>query len=333
MRVLVSARWLGGAGGTERAVHAVLNALQGEDVTLVMESFLGGDWSAVPASTRIYFANEHRKPISLSRGQEGNVCRSWSDADVGDLGDFDLHIAYFHGPDVTSETTAKLRLVVPCGNDASHFLDRYHVIALEAPDNKLHQSRNTPQVLLPPPLLPLPAPRMPHTEIPHGFFLTIFNPYNPVVKGVDDLLRAAENAPLPIVWCHSERTLKFVIDDSLAKHPNIIHIDDPAASEMRYLYECCVAYLNFSRQEGFGWASADALRYSRQIVTRRIGVYTFPQAKRSGVHITRKNWRARWSVLQQQGPPHREEELDWLSPHAYRAALRNLLEQRDRYCA
>ena len=42
MRILISAGWLGGAGGAERALYSILRALGGHDVDVVVRQRLGG---------------------------------------------------------------------------------------------------------------------------------------------------------------------------------------------------------------------------------------------------------------------------------------------------
>jgi glycosyltransferase involved in cell wall biosynthesis len=234
-------------------------------------------------------------------------------------GEYDLHLAfYFNGPDVTSVSRARVRLLVPCGNNVTHLRDRYDIVALESPDNARLVPDGWRSVLLPPPFFPLAEKATePPRGVPTEFFLTVFNPYDPV-KGADDLATAADSAPLPIVWCHSNRTVEFTIEPRLAQHPNIIHIDDPSTGEMRALYEHCAAYLSFSRSEGFGWAAADALQYSRAIATRPIGVFSYPESHQTGVCLVDDFWDFDWSRLEVGSTVAPDRDLTWMSPEVYR---------------
>jgi hypothetical protein len=196
------------------------------------------------------------------------------------------------------------------------------VVALESPDNTRFVPAGHRWLLLPPPLGPLAqTAQAPSIDLPPRFYLTVFNPYHPI-KGEDDLLVAADQAPLPIVWCHSQQTLKFSIPPKLVDHPNVVHVVDAAPSELRFLYEACEAYLAFSRSEGFGWASADALQYSRAVVTRPIGVFSFKEAHQQGVHLIGPEWSFDWSRLEQPATPTQDRDLEWISPEAYLARIR-----------
>jgi glycosyltransferase involved in cell wall biosynthesis len=173
---------------------------------------------------------------------------------------------------------------LPCGNDVTRIRDKYDLVALESPDNARLVPDDRGSVLLPPTTFAV----------------------------------AADSAPLPIVWCHSNRTLEFDIEPRLAEHPNIIHIDDPSTGEMRSLYERCTAYLSFSRSEGFGWAAADGLRYSRAVVSRPIGVFSFPESHQSGVHLVGETWDFDWSLLDAGSTAPPDRDLSWMSPEVFR---------------
>ena len=321
MRVLLSARELGGAGGSERALASVLRAFERDDVDLVVKTQLGGIWAELPAATHVSSLSSRRWSSSGSGGQrENRVTNYLGDSIRRRMGsEYDLHLAfYFNGPDVTSVSRARVRLLVPCGNDVTHLRDKYDIVALESPDNDRLVPDGWRSVLLPPPFFTLAeeAAKPPH-GLPTEFFLTVFNPYDPV-KGADDLATAADSAPLPIVWCHSNRTVEFTIEPRLAEHPNIIHIDDPSTGEMRALYEHCAAYLSFSRSEGFGWAAADALRFSRAVVSRPVGVFSFPESHQTGVHLVGEVWDFDWSLLEADSTAAPDRDLSWMSPEAFR---------------
>ncbi len=217
---------------------------------------------------------------------------------------------------------------MPCGNKVTRLRDKYDVVALESPDNARLVPDGWRSVLLPPPFSALAEEAVePSRSLPGEFFLTVFNPWDPL-KGADDLATAADSAPLPIVWCHSNRTLQFDIEPRLAEHANIIHVDDPSTGEMRWLYERCAAYLSFSRTEGFGWAAADGLRYSRAVVSRPIGVFSFPESHQNGVHLVGEVWDFDWSLLDAGSTVAPDRDLSWMSPEVFRRRVDLIVAER-----
>lgn len=316
MRVLLSGLYLGGAGGTERAMHGMLHALSSDSVDTVVSHTLGGEWSDIPRSVRIHSRKSWRwiapsRPVG--RLFLNPIRRALSEC-------YDVAIMQRWAPDVISTSRSRLRLVIPSGNSLKNFPVKFDFVAMQAPDNVKFLEAGMPSLLLPPPLLPLSEFRLrPRHPLPPHYFLTVFNPYG-VVKGSADLRRAADDSPLPIVWCHSTATLRFEIETSLQNHPNIVHIESPTAAELRYLYENCRAYLSFSLSEGFGWAIADALRYSPAVVSRPVGVLSFPEAIQAGVHLLDDTWSVDWSRFDETTATPRRN-LDFLSPEQFRRRL------------
>lgn len=323
MRVLISANVLGGPGGAQRALDSILRSLEQDEVHIVarrrvatdvaegvrVDNHLGWRWrgSHSTVGLRSRFARVVLNPVRrlLSRR-------------------YDVYIELYQGSPLGKAIRADLRLLVPSGNvverDRAASVDR---VAMQAPDNVRLVPPGAPTVLLTPPVYELSESRSrPDAPVPSEFLLTVFNPYGPI-KGADDLARAADASPLPIVWCHSSVTLRFDIDESLMAHPNIVHVENPTPAELRYLYEACHAYLCFSRSEGFGWSIADGLRYSPAVISRSIGLLTDPRVDLSGVHIVGEEWAPDWSVLEQRTDP-ADRDLSWLEPARFRTALLNL---------
>ncbi len=174
-------------------------------------------------------------------------------------------------------------------------------------------------VLLPPPYFDLAARSASVPGIPAEFFLTVFNPYGDV-KGLPDLRRALESTPLPIVWCRSNSTAAAEVPPELLHHPLLVHAVDLTVEQLRHLYERCTAYLCFSRTEGFGWAIADALRYSRAVVSRRLGVLTFPEAVADRrVHLVPEaDWAFDWHSLSVPSSASDPSQFSWLSAERFR---------------
>lgn len=331
----MTAPWLGGTGGSERALHDALAALHDKQVELVVAEQLGGPLASVPPLTHVQpWGVWHYRGSSTATGLKGVAARGLlNPLRKRTTRSFDLHLAYRGGPDITSVTRAGIRLFVPCGNRVTWTPGSYgtwtpgtyDAVAMEAPDNHRLVPLNVPSVLLPPALLPLADQAESLPKLPKEFFLTVFNPGS-AIKGAQDLSAAVDGAPLPIVWCHSIRTKQFTIAPGLLQHRNIVHVDDPSPSRLRFLYEHCAAYLSFSRREGFGWAIADALQYSRALVSRPIGVLSFAELHQSGVHLIGDPWEFDWSLLDPATGDSMKRDLRVLSPEAFRDRIFALID-------
>lgn len=329
VRVLFSALWLGGAGGCERAVHCALKAFENDQVDLVVHTQLDGPWSVIPPSVRVN-SPDHWRWIwanSSSRYKGRLAKHALNPLRRELLPKYDVDITFPHGLDLSNASRSTVRLVIPGGTIIGPRHGKFDFVAMESPDNLRFVPEGARSLLLPPPLAPLAdTVDRPEVALPAEYFLTVFNPYDPV-KGSDDLASVADTAPLPIVWCHSDRTLKFAIDPFLAHHPNIFHVRDATPEQMRYLYEGCAAYLAFSRSESFGFSAADALRYSRAIVSRPVGVFSFPESRQGGVHMVGETWEFDWSLLEGDPAPMPLRDVSWLSPEAFRARVGTIVAE------
>ncbi|MEO7268511.1 MAG: hypothetical protein ABIW49_04810 [Knoellia sp.] len=300
MRVLISAGWLGGAGGAERALHSIARALDGDTVDIVVRGRLGGAWAETPASARIRSANDYRwYGAGHAQGLKGallqrvaNPIRRFLDPR------FDVHLQFLSGAHIAAAARANVRLVIPSGNSVPESTARlFDAVAMQAPDNQHLVPVGGRGVLLPPPVFPLAtSAERPPVTLPGEFVLTVFNPYDRI-KGMQDLERALDESPLPLVWCHSQATVRFDIPDNLLSHPRIIHVVNASPAELRFLYEQCSAYVSFSLTEGFGWSAADALRYSPAVATRRIGVFSNEAAWQPGTLPVADDGRVEWDKL------------------------------------
>ena len=316
----MSAGWLGGAGGAERALYSVLRALEPDDVDVVVRQRLAGPYSETQPGVRVYsLANWRWRGSARTTGAKGaliqrllNPIRRAVDQP------HDVSIQFLHGGRINAAARTGVRLLIPSGSMvSSDTAKHYDAIALQAPDNVHLAPRDHPTVLLPPPVFHLSDAVGPLSEgLPSRFYLTVFNPHHPV-KGVEDLLRAADSAPHPIVWCHSKQTMEWQMPRELEGHPGIVHVESPTPAQLRGLYERCLAYLSFSRSEGFGWSTADALRYTGIVVSRPVGVLSFPQARQEGVIIVGKSWDVNWLMLPSE-PVVPTRDLGWLSPVQFR---------------
>ncbi len=329
MKVLISAGWLGGAGGAERALHSVIRALESDDVDVVVRQRLGGSLAETGPRVRIFSMSDWRwKAAALASGPKGALMRRVVNP-VRRLAipRYDVYVQFFAGPSLGDTVRADVRLLIPSGNHVPpEVAARFDYVALQAPDNSAFVEKGTPTLLLPPPVWDVSERATPPSvELPDRFFLTVFNPYDPI-KGVDDLAAAVDDAPHPIVWCHSQQTVSFPIPEKLRGHPRIVHVEEPDPAELRYLYENCVAYLSFSRSEGFAWSVADALRYSPLVVSREIGVFSYPQARQVGTISLGEVWNLEWSSLRDRAQQHVERDLDWMSAGRFRRQLAALRE-------
>lgn len=329
MKVLVSFGWLGGAGGAERALHSIVRALENDHVDVVVRQRLDGPLAIVPQSTTVLPLKSWRWwGAAMNVGWKGHLVQKVINPVRRQLQPaYDVYLQSLTGPTLAPAVRAAVKLIIPSGfpipdNRMAHF----DHVAMQSPDNESLAPPGASTVLLPPPLYPLcDVLEPPSVELPESYYLTAFNPYDPV-KGVEDLASALRETPHPIVWCHSQRTLRFAIPEQLAHHPRLIHVNDPGPAQLRYLYEHCRAYLSFSKSEGFGWSLADALRYSPRLATRPIGIFSYPEAWQPGTLRVGEPWSVDWDQLQSE-PEGVDRDLSFVSPEHFRERLAVLCHQ------
>lgn len=328
MRILINTPYLGGAGGLERAVWSIAHALSEDDVHIVAGHHLGGPLGSLPPGVTLNSRRDWRwRGAWTTSGPRAR----WIKKVVNPVRKHLLHrydalLTFPHTVDLSDFCRARVRLLIPAGAPVLLPRSSFDLVALEAPDNDRLMRTSAPTVLLPPPYVGLSRDRRPPQQaLPTRFFLTVFNPHDPV-KGADDLLWAADTAPHPIVWCHSSRTVTFQIDEDLARHPNIVHIDDASPAELRHLYENCEAYLMFSRSEGFGWAAVDALAYSPLVVSRVTGIFSFAECPHDGVMLLGDDWRVDWDDVATH-PRAAQRNLEWLAAPRFRERLMKVIAQ------
>ena len=327
MRILITTPWLGGAGGVERLVQEVCRALPDDHVDVVYRLHLGGELAELRASVttrggrslRFRGSNSANRLVrSTVRRLIDPLRRRWSR--------YDIELALSGGPKVNDAVHARLRLFDACGAFTS-MPEGFDLLWREAPTSDRQRREDQACIVLPPPLAVDPGATQPVDGIPDRFLLTVFNPYGEV-KGIADLERIIDTLPLPLVWCHSRATVEFTLPDTLLDHPNIVHFDQLGSAERRWLYQRADAYLCFSRTESFGYAIADALAYSRAVVSRRVGVLSYPEAVHDSVFLVDDEWAFDWSLLDTVplGPPDRD--VSFMAPERFRSALLALLEPR-----
>lgn len=326
MRVLVSAAWMGGAGGAERALHSVLRALDQDQVDVVVRERLSGPYAEVGPHVRVFSLYDWQwRWANMRKGPKGAlVQRLVNPLRRLVLPRYDVYLQFFSGADLNDTVRADVRLLIPSGNAISpEKAARFDAVAMQAPDNIRFVPEGTATVLLPPPVYDLAeTAERPPVDLPEQFYLTVFNPYGGV-KGTEDLARVVESAPHPFVWCHSQATVGHTIPDELANHPRIVHVEDATPQQLRYLYEHCEGYVSVSKTEGFGWSIADALRYSPQLVSREIGVLTYPQARLVTVQ-NRACWPEEWTFVASPVDYLQADTIGWLSGGSFRHRLLDL---------
>lgn len=324
LRVLISAGTLGGPGGAQRALGSILRALAADHVDVVARKVVARPPEDSTTPRHVWDARDWRWLGAKSTvGVNGVLAGLLNPVRSRLFPPYDVYLRLYQGVDLNRAVRARVRLLVPSGNSVSLADARGHdFVAMQAPDNADLVEAGPALILLPPPLYPL-SDRVdePGTALPRAFYLTAFNPYGPI-KGADDLERAAERSPLPIVWCHSDRGIATDVPDVLRNHPRVVHVIDPSPAEMRWLYERCAAYLCFSKSEGFGWSIADGLRHAPVVVSRDIGILTHPGARcMAGVIRTGAAWDIDWSEMPTRRGDVPVRDLGFQAPEAFRRSL------------
>lgn len=326
LRILVSAGTMGGPGGAQRALASILRACAADDVDVVARKVVAPIPDGAAAPRHVWDRQHWRWTGSKSTvGLNGAIASVLNPLRARIFPRYDVHIRLFQGVELNAAVRAGVRLLVPSGNPIDEATGRpFDFVAMQAPDNAAFVPDGVAAVLLPPPLYPLSDDSCePRSAMPREFYLTAFNPYGPV-KGTDDMERAAEEAPLPIVWCHSDKGVVNHVPEKLREHPRIVHVPDPTEAELRWLYERCTAYLCFSKTEGFGWSIADGLRYAPVVVSRDIGILTHPAARDLPGVIRTDDWLVDWSVMPTRRGPLPARDLSFQSPEAFRRALHDI---------
>lgn len=152
----------------------------------------------------------------------------------------------------------------------------------EAPDGVRYLKNNSKNLVIPPPVFFVSAKSEKVLDIQDKYFLTVFNPYQldrqyadgwKPYKGYDVLYEIVEQLACPLVWVNSSITNS--LEKNIQHKANLIIKKNISQAQLTYLYENCTGYISFSREEGFGWAMADALVQQKPIISRPVGVMTY----------------------------------------------------------
>jgi hypothetical protein len=268
LNIAISSYWVGGIGGVERCVWSMVRSLEGHNIVVFANRVIQSE--LLPGSDECEIRTEF-----TPRPRYWRVKKHFAGIQrlikTPPEGDFDLYLHLRHGVSLSHAISARKSILIAAGEAAPHLEDEFDFVSMEAPDGGRFITNTRKSLLLPPPVMAVVTTRSP-IPVPPEFHLTVFNPYSDV-KGLDVLEEVLDSTAIPIVWCYSERTLKLT--RSLPDHPMLIKVADPTQANLEFLYESCVAYVSFSRSEGFGWAIADAFRTGKPVISRSVGVVTF----------------------------------------------------------
>jgi len=272
MRILLSTRILGGSGGAERNAWAMIGALAQDDVDVCAAYRLPGNF--VPSSRDFNLIPRYRwRPYSRVPGLSPLIRALSISAPEGK--EYDLYIQLRSGPSLSGRTMARCKLLIPSGGSTHGLGTAFDAIAIQSPADRENADQSARTVLLPPVVTDLADASTPVEGVPPEFVLTVFNPWGPK-KGLEDFRAIAPRLHLPVVWCMSNSS-RADYTELRAIPTNVYVVRDPSLAQLRFLYERAASYLCTSRSEGFGWSVADALQYGLPVVSRRVGVLSYPQ--------------------------------------------------------
>lgn len=305
----------------ERLLHELCRTLDGDQIDVVYTWDFGGELSELGP----HVTARSRRSLRYRGSESSNpvlrvLCRVLIDPFRRRvLSNYDLEIQLNLIGHALPSTQARTRLLNPCGSPVDIPGD-FDLIWLESSDAVHSPSSKVPTKVFAPPAIGIPDDAELVEGIPKNFLLTVFNPHAPE-KGTTDLERLVDSIPLPLVWCHSNSTIRDSVPDALLNHPNIIHIVDGTHGQFRWLYEHAQAYLSFSRSESFGYAIADALVHCRAVISRQVGVLSYPESLDDTVFLVGETWDFDWSLLDAIPDARASRYLPHLSPERFRTRL------------
>lgn len=321
MKIAISVKWVGGAGGIERSLWSMATALKEHELTVFTQNDLGGELRPTEDVCRIVlFDRKPPYPWTVWR----RVVPVWRKIKAAPLGNYDLYIHVMYGMLLHHVISAKTKVVIPAGAHIGGMERYFDYVLSEASDGGRFHSNAIPSVVIPPPYRELTDSASPVDGLPRDFILTVFNPYSSI-KGADTMYRLADKMTVPLVWCYSERTLKAA--HSKMNHPNIIEVHDPSHAQLRWLYANCRSYVSYSRSESYGWAIAEAFANNKPVISRRVGVVTFFEGSRGLSVYTSEEELAQ--LLE--NPPRVIDGIDYdlsiLSPDRFARDIQRLVEE------
>lgn len=246
-RIMISTAFFGGVGGTEKHLKALVESMP--DAAFDIKA-------------------RQLKPVGFipdTRNYTLNCCSRHGDA-------YDLYV-YFAGggrPELELDNfTFRKKLIYTNGADIRDIEQQFDHIAIQTPNYRRYCNSDGKTVLVFPPIRPLFPETRKAIDLPEKYFLTVFNPFSEEFKGNDLILRMAEAAVYPIVWCFSDKS--GLVFGDVPEHPNLVKRKNLSQEELYYAYDHATAYVSLSRAESFGWSLAEAFYSDLPIITREVG--------------------------------------------------------------
>lgn len=270
MNILIYTFVLGDHSGTQRYVFEFCKAFSNENIDIFTEKISEGDYYPDFQNVKVYDANSF-------------------DLQKLKLKHYDIFIQfgkYGYVPGLERYFSSDLKLICPSGNyifDSEKYFD--YVLNQAEDGIKFLREKEKSRVVFPP-VSKINTQINKIENLPDKFYFTLFNPYvlnrefpegNLPVKGYDLLFSISKKTEIPIVW-------GFEKDIDSEPGCNIIPMKNLSRAQINYAYQNCLSYINFSREEGYGWSVADAILFGCQIITRDIGIISSLGAKK-GVQI------------------------------------------------
>lgn len=267
-KIAISTAMIGGIGGAERNIFSVIKAFYDCEIDVYTNNVV--DSELIPKVKNLN--------IFINRIQDWKARKKKYD--------LYLHYNFLDSVYLGDKINCKLKILNPCGNEVFDKEKLFDFIISQSPEGTKLFKNKKKNILLSQPVSVVSDKKDFIDGLPKKYFLTVFNPYgkkiNPI-KGQDILYKISEKFPFKIVWCYSLKTKKW---KGLKKvHKNIIYLESVSQSQLRYLYENALAYISFSRKEGFGWSIADALLCQKPIISRKVGVLSYYRKPPEGIFI------------------------------------------------
>lgn len=268
-RIAISTAIIGGIGGAERNIFSAIKAFYDCKIDVYTNNIIDSEFIPKVKNLNIF----------VNRIQDWNAKKK-------ERYDLYLHYNFLDSVYLGDKINCKLKVINPCGNevfDKEHLFD--FIISQSPEGTKLFKDKKK-NIPLSQPVSVVSDKKDSIKGLPDKYFLTVFNPYGKKVspvKGQDVLYKISKKLPFKIVWCYSLKTKKWKGLEKI--HENIIYLESVSQAQLRYLYENALAYVSFSRKEGFGWSIADALLFRKPIISRNVGVLSYYEKPPQGLFI------------------------------------------------
>ena len=266
-KIAISTSVIGGVGGAERDVFSVIKACYDCKIDVYTNNVIDSEFIPKVKNLTIFI----------------NRIQNWNKKNKKQY-DLYLHYNFLNSFYIGNKINCKLKMLNPCGNKVFDREDLFDFIISQSPEGiKLFKNKKK-NILLNQPVCSISNEIQPVKKLPKKYFLTVFNPYgkkNNPIKGQDILYKISKKLPFKIIWCYSLKTKKW---KGLKKNfKNIIYLESIPQSQLNYLYKNALAYISFSKKEGFGWSIADALLYQKPIISRIVGVLSYYKKPPEGI--------------------------------------------------